>query len=102
MADTKVRTAISWLERANLLQRDENVTSVFQARPLVHDLHEAQAKMAALNLSATEQALWIAILREIFNTRPTESLTVDRLALLPEFTSYARANRDRRRPTRSI
>ena len=90
MADTKVRTAISWLERANFLQRDENVTSVFQARPLVKDLAEARARMAGLNLSATEQSLWLAILREIFNTPPTESLTVDQLALLPEFASYAK------------
>jgi ATP-dependent DNA helicase RecQ len=92
MADTKVRTAISWLERANLLQRDENVTSVFQARPLVRDLAEAKAKIARLNLSRTEQSLWLAILREIFNTPPTESLTVDRLALLPEFSAYAKGN----------
>ncbi len=93
MADTKIRAAVSWLERANLLQRDENVTNVFQARPLVKDLDEARAKMAGLNLSATEQSLWLAILREIFNTPPTESLTVDQLALLPEFTSYAKGNR---------
>ncbi len=92
MADTKVRTAISWLERANLLQRDENVTNVFQARPLVKDLTEAEAKMARLNLSESEKSLWRAILREIFNTPPTESLTVDRLALLPEFTNYAKGN----------
>ena len=93
MADTKVRTAISWLERANLLQRDENVTHVFQARPLVKDIAEAKAKIAGLKLSTTEQSLWLAILREIFNTPPTESLTVDRLALLPEFSNYAKGNR---------
>ncbi len=92
MADTKVRTAISWLERANLLQRDENVTSVFQARPLVKDIPEAEARIAALNLSESEQSLWLAILREIFNTPPSESLTVDRLALLPEFSNYAKGN----------
>jgi len=91
MADTKIRAAVSWLERANLLQRDENVTKVFQARPMVKDVEEARAKMAGLNLSVTEQSLWLAILREIFNTPPTESLTVDELALLPEFASYAKA-----------
>jgi ATP-dependent DNA helicase RecQ len=92
MADTKVRTAISWLERANLLQRDENVTNVFQARSLVQSLPEAQTKIARLNLSETEQSLWLAILREIFNAPPTEGLTVDRLALLPEFSNYAKGN----------
>ncbi|HVV73478.1 MAG TPA: UvrD-helicase domain-containing protein, partial [Verrucomicrobiae bacterium] len=74
------------------LQRDENVTNVFQARPLVKDLAEAQIKIQPLNLSDTEQSLWLAILREIFNTPPTQSLTVDRLALLPEFSNYAKAN----------
>ncbi len=90
MADTKVRTAISWLERASLLRRDENVTHVFQARPLVQNLAKAKAKMAGLNLPKTEEALWLAILREIFNSPPTESLTVDQLALLPELASYAK------------
>ena len=33
MADTKVRTAISWLERANLIRRDENVTQCFPGAP---------------------------------------------------------------------
>ncbi len=88
-ADTKVRTAISWLERAGFLQRDENVTRVFQARPLVRDVTEAQEKMAPLNLSASEQALWLAILRELINAGPTQSLTVDRLALLPELAIWA-------------
>ncbi len=92
MADTKVRTAISWLERANLLRRDENVTSVFQARPLVQSLPEAEAKIAGLDLPQTEQSLWLAILREIFNTPPTESLSVDQLALLPELAAHAKGN----------
>ncbi|HZL43343.1 MAG TPA: RecQ family ATP-dependent DNA helicase [Verrucomicrobiae bacterium] len=92
MADTKVRTAIAWLERANLLSRDENVTSVFQARPLVRNLAEARLKLERLNLSELEQSLWLAILREIFNASPTDSLTVDRLALLPEFSNYAKGN----------
>jgi ATP-dependent DNA helicase RecQ len=88
-ADTKVRTAISWLERAGFIQRDENVTQVFQARLLVRTLAEAEAKIAPLNLSANEQALWLAILRELMNASATESLTVDRLAQLPELASHA-------------
>ena len=91
-ADTKVRTAISWLERADFIQRDENVTQVFQARPLVKDLEEAAAKMAPLNLSQQEQGLWLAILREMINCGPSDHLTVDRLALLPEFAEFAKGN----------
>ncbi|HEV2391663.1 MAG TPA: RecQ family ATP-dependent DNA helicase [Verrucomicrobiae bacterium] len=91
-ADTKVRTAISWLERADFLQRDENVTQVFQARPLVKDIEEAAAKIQPLNLSPQEQRLWMAILREVINCGPSDQLTIDRLALLPEFTEYAKTN----------
>jgi ATP-dependent DNA helicase RecQ len=91
-ADTKVRAAIAWLERANFIQRDENVSQVFQARLLVRDLQEATAKMAGLNLSQMEQRLWMAILRQVMNTGPTENLTVDSLALLPEFTEFAKGN----------
>lgn len=89
-AETKVRTAIAWLERADFLQRDENVTQVFQARPLVKDLEEAAGKMAPLKLSDAEQQLWLAILREIINAGPGDHLTVDRLALLPEFAQLAK------------
>lgn len=86
--ETKVRTAVSWLERAGFLTRDENVTSVFQARLLVRNLEEARAKMQSLNLSSTEQALWVAILCTLLNSSPDESLTVDQIALLPEFAAY--------------
>ncbi len=95
-ADTKVRAAIAWLERADFLKRDENVTTVFQARPLVKDLTEAEAKMQRLNLPAKEQALWLAILREVMNAAPTDSLKVDELALLPEFAAYAQSGNGNR------
>jgi ATP-dependent DNA helicase RecQ len=92
-ADTKVRTAISWLERAGFLQRDENVTSVFQVRPSVRNLEEAWEKIKDLKLSAAEQAIWLAILRAIFEAESTGSLTVDQLALLPELAAFAKGGR---------
>ena len=91
-AETKVRTAIAWLERAGFIQRDENVTTVFQARPLVQTLAEAEQKLAPLHLPAATRELWLAILREVMNASPGDSLTVDRLALLPELASVARRN----------
>jgi ATP-dependent DNA helicase RecQ len=87
MADTQVRTALAWLERAGFVQRNDNVTSVFQARPLVRTLDEAHPIIARLQLPAPEANLWLAVLREIMNTAPTENLTVDQLALLPEFAA---------------
>lgn len=88
-ADNRVRTAVAWLERAGFVQRNENATQVFQARPLVKDLGEASRMMAGLRLSQQEQGLWLAILREVMNSGPSEHLSVDRLSLLPEFVRYA-------------
>jgi ATP-dependent DNA helicase RecQ len=91
-ADTKVRTAISWLERAEFIQRDENVTQLFQARPMVKNLEEATAKLATLNLSQQEHRLWVAIFREVINCGPSDHLTVDHLALLPELSEFAKGS----------
>ena len=45
-ADTKVRTAIAWLERARFLRRDENHTRVFPASLKVQTLDEARGRIA--------------------------------------------------------
>ena len=88
MADTKVRTAVSWLERAGFVERNENKTNVVQGRLQVQSMEEAQAKLAMLQLSERETALWLAVIREMMNTEETEALSVDDIALLPEFRSY--------------
>ncbi len=84
MADTKVRTAVSWLERAGFVERNENRSNILQVRLLVTSLEEAREKMAPLRLADSQAALWIAILREIMDASATEALSIDRLALLPE------------------
>jgi len=48
MADTKVKTAIAWLERAGLVERNQNNTRVFQGQPLVSNIEEAEAKYPLL------------------------------------------------------
>jgi ATP-dependent DNA helicase RecQ len=87
-ADTKVRAAISWLERAGFVERNENRTNVIQARLLVKSIEEAQAKLSTLNLSEREIGLRLAIIREMMNASETDTLSVDEIALLPEFQSY--------------
>ena len=88
MAETKVRTAIAWLERANFLERNENHTRVFQGSILVQDMEEAKKKIAGLNLSAAQQTRWLAILREIMNARADRGMSADTLAELPEIESH--------------
>ena len=87
-ADTKIRSAISWLERAGFIERNENRTNVIQARLLVKSMEEAEAHLQKLGLSGEESKLWLAIVRELINAEQTDSLTVDGIALLPEFQGY--------------
>ncbi|NOQ65544.1 MAG: RecQ family ATP-dependent DNA helicase [Methyloprofundus sp.] len=92
-ADTKVITAISWLERAGFIERNENNTQVFQGRPLVKDRQEAETKIAQLNLSSRQQKRWLAILDTLFNAQVDEGFSADELALLAEFSEPELANK---------
>lgn len=85
MADTKVKTAIAWLERAGLVERNQNNTRVFQGQPLVRNLDEAEAKIADLNLPKKQKKRWLAILSALFNARKDKGMSADELAELPEF-----------------
>ena len=84
-ADTRVRTAIAWLERAGFVERNENRTRVFQGRPVVATLEEAARRIAGLGLSAQQRDRWLAVLDALFNCEPNDGLTADELAQLPAF-----------------
>lgn len=84
-ADTRVKTAVAWLERAGYVERNENRNQVFQGRPRVADLSVAQSKIRELNLSTRQQARWLAILEALFNADPDEGLSADELAELAPF-----------------
>ena len=79
-ADTKVRTAISWLERADFLARNQNLTQVFQGKPRVKSLTDADPIIDRLNLSPAMQALWRAILAALFNAPTDRGLSADDIA----------------------
>jgi len=87
-ADTKVRAAVSWLERAGFVERNENRTNVVQASLLVKSLDEAKERLAKLNLSEREAGLWLSIIAEMMNADQADTLSVDNIAALPEFQSY--------------
>jgi len=84
-ADTKVRTAVAWLERAGFVERNHNSTGVFQGRPTIRNLKEAEEKIATLNLPVLTKRRWVAILSALVNANPDEGLSADQLAELPEF-----------------
>jgi len=84
-ADTKVKMAVSWLERGGFIRRNENKTQVFQGRPLVNDMAEAKSKVEKLGLSQRQQQRWLAILEALFNAGSDEGFSADELALHSAF-----------------
>jgi ATP-dependent DNA helicase RecQ len=84
-SDTRVRTAVAWLERAGFVERNENRTRVFQGRPAVANREEAERRIAGLGLSAQQRERWLAVLDALFNCEPDQGLTADELAQLPAF-----------------
>ena len=89
---TRVRTAISWLERAGFLERNENENRVFQGKPLVRGLEEASTRMADLNLSARQRERWLAILAAMMEKKESKGFSADELASLSPFAAVEREN----------
>jgi ATP-dependent DNA helicase RecQ len=79
--DSRVKTAVAWLENAALLERNENRTQVFPASLRFKDLNEAQQKLAVVHYSAERQKQLLELLRAILQADPKEGLSTDDLAL---------------------
>src|SRR3990170_4906667 len=79
--DTRVKTAVAWMENAALLERNENRTQVFPASLRFKDLKEAQQKLAAVSYSAERQKQLLELLRAILQADPKDGLSTDDLAM---------------------
>lgn len=84
--DTRVRTAVAWLERAGFLERNENNTRVFQGKILVRDMAEAAGKIACLGLSGRQRERWLDILSALMaKDGAAKGFSADELASLSSF-----------------
>lgn len=81
LADTKVRTALSWLERTDKLIRGDNHTQVVQGTVLVPNKEEALATINRLNLSASSRDLWIRLVDILLQADPKSLINTDSLAM---------------------
>ncbi|WP_419175263.1 RecQ family ATP-dependent DNA helicase [Desulfosediminicola sp.] len=91
-ADSRVRTAIAWLERAGFIKRDENETRVFQGKPLVKDLEEAAGKIAGLNLSKRQEQRWLDVLSALMESGSNRGFSADELAGMSSFATAENDN----------
>ena len=80
-ADTRVKTAIAWLERARFLKRDENHTRMFPASLRVMTLDEARARLAGADLSEAMREKYLKIVELLMNAEPNEGISTDELML---------------------
>ncbi len=88
-AHTRVSTAVSWLERAGLFQRDENRTRVFQGRPIEPTLDASLRRLAALGLKPAAAQRWTRVLDALHRSPPTAGFDADALADLAEVVAPA-------------
>ncbi len=78
--DTKVKTALTWLEKTGKLRRGDNRTQVVQGRVVVENMGQALRRLDRLKLSATEKQIWVRLLETLFAADPKEMLNTDHLS----------------------
>ena len=86
-AETRVKTALSWLERARLLQRNENNTRVFPASLKVGSLQAADEKLNGAKLSEESKRKYLRLVELLINTDATEGISTDELMLQTDMPS---------------
>jgi ATP-dependent DNA helicase RecQ len=76
--DTRVKTAVSWLEEAELLQRDENIVNVFPSSLRVRTIEEAKEKLNKAPQLVNPSAL-LAIVSTLIAADPDQGISTDEL-----------------------
>jgi ATP-dependent DNA helicase RecQ len=77
--DTRVRTAVSWLEEAQLLTREENLVQIFPSSLRVSSHEEAQKKLAAKGLTGIYQKQLLDIVDALIAADADEGISTDEL-----------------------
>ena len=77
--DTRVRTAIAWLEEAVLLTREENRVQVFPSSLRVSSVEEARAKLENQPMAVVARRQLLAIAEMLIDADPDEGISTDEL-----------------------
>ena len=77
--DTRVKTAVSWLEESTLLSREENRVQVFPSSLLVRTLAEAEARLAGTQITEAQRQRLLTIVRHVMNAPAEHGITTDEL-----------------------
>ena len=78
--DTRVRTALTWLEESQLLTREENVVHVFPSSLQVNSPQEARQRLDRVqNMAPARRKQLLKIVERLINAPPDEGVTTDEL-----------------------
>lgn len=77
--DTRVKTAVSWLEEATLLRREENRVQIFPASLTIRMIEEAEARLKAAQITGARRTALLSIVRHLMNTPPDQGISTDEL-----------------------
>jgi ATP-dependent DNA helicase RecQ len=77
--DTRVRTAVSWLEESQLLMREENLVQIFPSSLRVTSLEEAHKKLATKGLTSIYQKQLLDIVDALIAADADEGISTDEL-----------------------
>ena len=77
--DTRTRTAVAWLEEAELLNREENRVQVFPSSLRVRSLEEARAKLQKARITAGYRQKLLNVAAELIEANADEGISTDEL-----------------------
>ena len=85
--DTRVRTAVSWLEEAELLTREENRVQVFPSSLRVNSVKDARAKIEKKPMTAAYRRQLLTISEALIEADADDGISTDELMAASGLTS---------------
>src|SRR5690606_16569882 len=78
--DTRVKTAVSWLEEAALLSREENKVQVFPSSLRIRSLEEVEQILSKAAITGVRRTQLMDITRHLMNAPADQGISTDELA----------------------
>ncbi|MDE0149498.1 MAG: RecQ family ATP-dependent DNA helicase [Rhodospirillaceae bacterium] len=85
--DTRVRTAIAWLEESALLAREENVVQIFPSSLRVDTVEQARRKLEDARLEKTYRSQLLRIAEVLIDADADEGVTTDELMVVARLSA---------------
>ena len=87
--DTRVRTSISWLEEAELLNREENAVQVFPSSLRISSVAEATKRLAGTTIADAYRGQLLRIAEALIEAPPDQGISTDELMELSRLSPEA-------------